>query len=241
VVYGPGTHVSLPWEARFAKNNVPVTEVAEEFSFPVICKDGTLTVQASFRLRPDFRRPIEYISGVGSVGSDMKALVQTAIVKHLQKLDIQQALEGKDVLNEELRIEFVEGDSDFEKRFGVQVGDVTVSNLLPSDEVQRTRSALNEAEIVARGTALLLGFKTVAAMNKALDAGSITRQQADEARREFRIISGNMEGANINRYEVAVSGLSPEVATAISNLLNNPNAARVVSDLVGRTGKGSKK
>lgn len=237
VFYGPGTHLSFPWEARFAENNIPVLEVAEEFSFPVMCKDGTLEVFASFRLRPDFKNPINYLSGVGAAAKDFKALQIAAITKELHQQTMQAALDGSEALNKKLHAEFagegVTDLTDFEQRFGVRTGDVTVSNMLMSNEAQRTRTALNEASVVSKGTAILLGFETVEAMVIALDVGKITQEAIDRARREFRIISGNMDGAEVKRYEVDITGLSPEAATAISSLAKNPS---VQAFFAGRQG-----
>lgn len=233
VVYGPGTHFAYPWEERFAENNIPLKEVAEEFTFPVICKDGTLTVTASFRLRPDFQNPIAYLSGVGAAANDFKALVITAIAKWLTPKTMLEARTQMKELNEALHDEFVDLESEFEKRFGVRSGDVTVSNMLMSDEAQRTLSGLNEASTVAKGTAILLTYPTVEAMQEALKNGLISQADIDRARREFRIISGNMDGAEVKRYEVDITGLTPEVASALSSLLTNPAARNLFS---GRQG-----
>ncbi len=224
VDYGPGTHFAYPWEARFAENNIPLKEVAEDFTFPVICKDGTLTVFASFRIRPDFNNLLAYLSGVGAAAQDFKALQIAFISKRLTPKTMQQAKNEQGPLNDELEAEFVTGRTEFERRFGVQTGDVTVSNMLMSDEAQRTLTALNEAAVVSEGTAILLGYKTVEAMQEALKEAVITQVDIDRARREFRIISGNMDGAEVKRWEVDITGLTPEAATALSSLLNNPNA-----------------
>lgn len=226
VVYGPGSHFAYPWEARFAENNIPLKEVAEEFTFPVVCQDGTLTVFASFRIRPDFNNLLAYLSGVGAAAQDFKALQIAFITKKLTPKSMQQSKDEQEQLNIELEAEFVGSarpvPTDFEQRFGVQTGDVTVSNMLMSDEVQRSRSGLNEAAAVAQGTAVLLGFTTATAMQRALKAGKLTQADIDRARRDYRIISGNMEGAQVNRYEVDITGLTPEAAAAIASFVNSP-------------------
>lgn len=225
VIYGPGTHFSYPWEERFPENNIPLKEVAEEFNFMVVCKDGTLTVFASFRIRPDFSNLLPYLSGVGAAAQDFKALQIKFITQRLTQQTMQEAKDNIQGLNRDLEEEFVGmGQTPFELRFGVQTGDVTVSNMLMSDEAQRTRSALNEAAVVSEGTAILLGYKTIALMNRALKNSKVTQADIDRARREFRIISGNMDGAEVKRYEVDITGLTPEIASALSSLLNSPAA-----------------
>jgi hypothetical protein len=121
-------------------------------------------------------------------------------------------------------------------RFGVRLGDVTVSELLMSDEVQRTRGALNEGRVIAEGMAILLGYKNVAGMQRALNSRKISQDDVDRARREFRIISGNMDGAKVNRYEIDIKGLSPEVAAAISSAMNNQAIVKAVKGTGGKKG-----
>lgn len=238
VCYGPGTHFSLPWEARFAQNNIPVEEAAEDLTFTALCKDGTITGKGSIRLRPDFENPINYLSGVAAVGKDLQDLVVTFITDWFANQKMESAIKMKVKLNTALRKKFVEnekntsGRSDFEERFGVRLGDVTVSELLMSDEVQRTRSALNEGRVIAEGTAILLGFETVVEMMAAVGK-TITQEDIDRARRDFRIISGNMDSATVNRVELDIRGLSPEAAAAISAMAQNPNAAAVLKRLSG--------
>ena len=238
VVYGPGTHFSLPWEARFARNNIPVTETTEEFDFTGICIDGTLTGKGSFRLRPDFENPINYLSGVGAVAGDLKDLIIGFINRWLAKKTMQQALDQQDELYQALHHEFIKdaAKTPFEDRFGIRLGDITVSQLLMSTETQRTRGALNEARVIAQGTAILLGYDTPEEMQSALTARAITQDDIDRARRDFRIISGNMDGATVNRFEVDIKGLTPEAASALSAFLNNPEA-RAVARNIGK-GKG---
>jgi hypothetical protein len=249
VVYGPGTHFSYPWEARFARNNIPVTETTEEFEFTAICSDGTLKGKGSFRLRPDFENPINYLSGVGAVAGDLKDLIIAFINAWLAKKTMQEGLDEQDKLYTALHERFIKASekTPFEVRFGVQLGDITVSQLLMSDETQRTRGAINEANVIAQGTAILLGYRSevrsdgttldaVQCMQSALAAKAITQDDIDRARREFRIISGNMDGASVNRYEVDIKGLTPEVAGALAAVLNNPAARALAGNTSRNTG-----
>ncbi len=234
VVYGPGTHFSFPWERRSEKNNIPVVEVAEDFKFTAICKDGTITGTGSFRLRPDFENPIAYLSGVGAVGQDLRDLVIAFITDWHASRTMQEATDQKGELNTALHDKFVGGDrTPFEERFGVRLGDITVGENLMSAEVQRTRGALNEARVISEGTAILLGYKTVEEMQAAVNAKSISQDDVDRARRDFRIISGNMDGATVSRFEVDIKGLTPEVASALASFLQTPAAAAAVKGLGG--------
>ncbi len=243
VLYGPGTHLSLPWETRAAKNNIPVDETSEDFAFKAICKDGTLTGKGSFRLRPDFQNPINYLSGVGAVAGELKDLIIAFINRWLAKKTMQEALNEQDALHQAVHDEFVKAGvkTPFEERFGVQLGDITTSELLMSEEAQRTRGALNEAETVAKGTAILLGRKTMEEVRVAITNNELSQDDVDRARREFRIISGNMEGATVNRYEVDIKGLSPEVASALASFLNTPAGRALAGNRTNQPKKGTAK
>lgn len=238
VIYGPGTHFALPWEQRYAENNIPVLEAAETFSFTVLCKDGALVVSGSFRLRPNFRRPLEFISGVASIASDLRDLIVAEAVASYAGSSVMEATARLPQLNERLRTVFV-GDGNetpFEERFGVQVGDVTLSSVVPaSKELQRTVDGLAEASLAFEGTARLLGM-TAEQMRSEIASGKLTGVELERAREEFRIISGNMDGNTIKRWVVDVRGVDPELAKALASIAGN-----VPPETIGKVLAGSAK
>lgn len=230
VVYGPGTHFAYPWEQRFERNNIPVMEATNSFKFPVVCLDGILNGEGSFRLRPDFNNPIAFLSGVGSVAGDLEDLIITEAAGFYKQKKVMEATSSQHKLNIRLNRKFAGGvaQTPFEKRFGVQVGDVTIRTVLPSEELQRTISGLAEADMVLEGTAVLLGM-TKDQLKKAIADNTIDPAKVDRARRDFRIISGNMDGSKVNRYELDISGVTPEVAQAISAIIDS----KIVEKFVG--------
>lgn len=219
VIYGPGTHISFPWEIRYAQNNIPVKEVAEDFTFTAMCLDGDVTGNGSFRIRPDYQNPVSYLSGVAAAATDLRDLVIAQITNYLADKSISESNKNMEELNVLLKAIFVgNGVTDFEARFGLRVGDVTVGVILPSVEVRRTRSALNEARVVAEGAAILLGM-TEAEIKDGLSSGKLKPADVDKARRDFRVISGNMDGTEVKRWEIDISGADPEAMKAIASLL----------------------
>jgi hypothetical protein len=237
VIYGPGTHFAYPWEQRFEGNNIPVIEATEDFKFPVQCEDGILLAEGSFRLRPDFRNPVAFLSGVASVAGDLKDLIIVKAASHYKNKKVTDATSSLPELNQLLDDTFVQGqkDSGLEIRFGVQIGDVTIRTVLPSEELQRTLSALAEAEMIFLGTAKVLG-RTKDELKAGLEDGSVTKEEFDHARREFRIISGNMDNAEVKRWEVDVTGISPEIVQAATAFLS-----RVPPETLKQFASGGKK
>lgn len=221
VIYGPGTHFAYPWEQRFERNNIPVIEATNEFKFPVKCNDGILTGEGSFRLRPDFRNPIAFLSGVGSVAGDLEDLIITEAVAFYKGKSINDATSSQAELNQVLNEKFAHGaeKTPFEDRFGVQVGDVTIRTVLPSEELQRTLSGKAEAEMVFEGTAILLGMNKEE-LRRAVKDNTIDPAKVERARREFRIISGNMDNSEVKRWEIDVTGIDPKIAEAATAFLS---------------------
>lgn len=229
--YGPGLHVAYPWEDRDRENNFSLKEVNVDFDFPVQLADGLLRAKGSYRLRPDLRNLIPFLSGVATIPGEMEDLIISFAVQKLSAKTADEALNMVGELNDDLNEKFglrtkVNADetpddkvSNFERRFGVYVGDVTIAKLLPTEEMQRTRGAIDEARAIARGTAIVLGFEDAAEMRQAQRDGKISEEIISRGRDRFLSISGNLEGMDISRYEIDfnITGLDPEVAKALSS------------------------
>ncbi|MCA9366230.1 hypothetical protein KC722_01485 [Candidatus Kaiserbacteria bacterium] len=241
--YGPGWHIAYPWESRTAGNNIPLQEVGQDFEFPVVVADGvTLTIKGSFRIRPDIRNTMPYLSGVASISSELLDLIAAFVFARASKKDADTVIRSVKELNRELAKEFglqnvVDGKASdlvakFEHRFGLYVGDVTISSIRRSEEAERTRNSLDEARAIAEGTAIMLGFESSQAMQEAAKAGTITAESIDKARDRFLSVSGNMEeGMSLNRYEISLTGLDPNILKTLEPL------ARAYANSKGRSGR----
>jgi hypothetical protein len=245
VPYGPGgPFVSYPWEKRSAENNISIKTATNEFSFSIQCQDGTVNGTGSYRLRPDHENPRQFQTGAAAVADDLKDLILGFLISQVGPMKISAVLKGIAEINAKLKKEF-EGDgikTEFELEHGVFVVDVTLSQLLPSPEVQRTMSGLTEAGFIASGTRTLLGFGSQKKLQEAMDAGKISRADYNHARDRFLSISGNMEGVNVTRYEIDLnaSGIEKETSIAIANLLKN-TPPQVLAGIAAQASKGSKK
>src|SRR5690606_22427004 len=83
VVYGPGIHVSYPWESREANRNVPLEEVSENFKVDVQTPKGNLEVEGSVRLRPDITRVIPFLGGVAVMADDITDLIKSNVISYV--------------------------------------------------------------------------------------------------------------------------------------------------------------
>jgi hypothetical protein len=209
-----------------------------------------VTLEGSYRIRPDFQNLIPFLSGVASTAEELKEILTAHAVEILSGKTVDEALGSLKELNHALMKQFGLGPeknpsdepTDFEKRFGVFVGDVTIAKILPSEEVQRTRGSITEARAIQEGTAILLGYNDAAALQAALESSRIKPEEIRHARDRFLSISGNMEGMDLKRSEIEVSiqGLDKESIQALTELAKV--AAPAAAMFAGAAGKsGSRK
>lgn len=248
ITYGPGLHVSLPWESRSAGNNVSLEEASETFSVEIQTPSGVILVEGSLRMRPDIRYLVPFLGGVAAMASDVTDLIKAFIIEFLSDKTVLEALRSLTGLNEELQRKFGIGTeeskdprvSDFEERFGVNVGDITIGKLLPSKEVQKTMSGLTEAASIADGAAVILGYKNAAGARRAVSNGTITQDDLNRARDRFMAASENLRmTVDANEYTIKLEGLDkldPDVVNALAQLAPMVGAAYSAA---GRTGRGS--
>jgi len=241
VLYGPGVHISYPWERRLKGNNISLTEAPNEIKFPVQCKDGMIYVEGSYRMSPDLKNPVAFLKGVATVADEIKDIIIADVVAYLKGKTVMDAVNDLQGINERLR-RFQTEHTDVEKRFGIHIGDVTISRLLPSDDVQRTISGITEAKMVQIGTELLLGIPE-GKLSEWQQDGRVSGADIKEARDRFLSVSGNLEGMDIKRHEfdVSIHGLDPEVAKAIVELARSPIAQAFLSKGAAKVGKTAAK
>ncbi len=241
VFYGPGTHVSFPWERRLGENNISLEEASNDFDFTIQCKDGTIKGKGSFRLRPDQNNPVTFLGSVSGVANDITDLIIGEIAEQFKDKTVREALNLYKDLNNILDKKFRKKKHPIEKRCGIRISDVTVRELLPSEDMQKTMSAIGEAEAIASGTLIILGL-TKDELKAEITAGRMTQADVNLARDRFLSISGNLEGMQINRTEIDLSlhGLDPEAAKAIAAILRTPEGRALASRVTGQA-KGKPK
>ena len=206
VVYGPGgPHIAKWWEQRSKENSINLNVASVNFSFTVQCSDGVLTGKGSFRLRADINNAVKYLRGYKAIADDIGELIIAHALNYLAGKSVKSASKQIAPLNEGLTKTFVEpSPSPLEKEYGVQIIDMTVTELLPSEEVQKTHAAIAEARIIKTGTAYLLGM-TQKAVTEGLKNGTLSRDAYDRARERFMAVSGNLEGMTVSRQEFDIN------------------------------------
>lgn len=242
VAYGPGAHFAYPWESRDASNNVSLAEATESLEFVLMSEDGTLTGKGSFRLRPNIKGVVGFKLGAAAIASNLSDLVKAEAVAVLGGNSVESASEFLPELNRRLADKF--GDlsaerTDFERRFEVFVGDITVGELLGSDDVLKTLNAVSEAAIIRRAIAEYLGYKDMKAVRAAITRGSLTEDQLRRAEERMLQISGQDDIKTTRTlFELDVSGLDPDTAEAFKGLASA--VAPFAAQMAGRRSGGAK-
>ncbi len=262
VIYGPGWHISYPWESRQATNNVSHDEASEDFVVLVITGTGAVTVKGSYRIRPRFgnEATVAFLGGVAVIAADIGDFIKSFITEQLAGSTITAVLATMADLNAKLKAKFTRGVagsndpdvSDLEERFGIDFGDVTVAELRLSPEAEKTRSGIDEATIIAEGTAILLGFRAKTIRGKVVSASEqmekarsrkkdpITQDAVDRARDRFMAVSDNLQMKLSTNEIILKVNANPNVTDAIATL--GPALAPVLAALLlARQEEASKK
>ncbi len=228
VTYGPGWHLSYPWEARATGRTISLEEASETLKMEVQTPKGNLEIEGSARMRADIERTVPYLSGIASVAGDLTDLIKAEIINYLSTAkSIESALKSGTELKRHLDTEFKTGLTEFEERFGVRVGDITISKIMPSKELQKTMTGKSEAEIIAEGTATIMGY-TVEEMKAALKNGTISQSDINAARDRFMAASDNINmNLNSNEYNIRLMGADAETLRELAK--NSPAVAAIFS------------
>lgn len=239
VFYGPGTHISYPWERRTQTGNITLEEVPVKFDFTVQCLDGTVKPYGSYRLRPDMKHPIRFLSGVAGVASELQGLIGPFILDHFNNLTVREGLNARNEINQALRNRFVNNDDDLEKRFGIIISDVTVDEILPTAEVQKTLSGIAEADAIFHATAKILGYDADTA-RRLREEGKIPDHVWQRASNQAMAVTGNNEGRQETGYtlDVNLSGIDSDTTMKIveagTEMLKSPPGQALVGQMVKR-------
>ncbi len=234
VSYGPGLHPSFPWEARDAANNINLDEVPEKYVHEIILKDGKIQLEISARLRPDITMIPVFISGVGSAAEDLGGIITSNLTAYYTKTDmgVQEARRSSDPVNEHLEQTFQHGigdTSEFERRFGLIVGDVTVGGIKVTAEVEETIGALTESRIIDQIVAESYGCETMKQIEEKIARGELDREDVNRRRTQAMAMSGNLQGMGLTESTTnfrlqGLDKVDPALATAIASLAPALNA-----------------
>jgi len=237
VVYGPGWHVSYPWEKRSEKSNFSLEVVTLEFEETVPGKDVRLIVTGALQVEAAVSRGARYIGideetlrkgGLeiikGQISQDLhdktgdqaKSMVIEETESLMDLFGIKRT--GQDKPKSENSKRDPDGTdstggktksvAEFEKRYAVRTVAVTISGIDLPEDAQKTRDAVDEADKALTGVAAMFGYRNKDSLITAIESKVITPEQYLEMLDRFLAKSGD---ANMNINALKIAGLGLDV------------------------------
>lgn len=206
VAYGPGWHVSYPWEQRNADGTMSLELVSSEILLTV----PTMTSEVKLTGIHQYSRSLRYIIKAVRLDSDqvekdlLKLIIGRISEWASQMPDAMAAVNDVPNLNARLAQIFVDPPADFKAgfdyRYGIENALVAITSATLHDDLQRTRDAVEEAKTLFAVVAGLYGL-TPDKLDKKLDSGAIKPEQYREMLNRAMAVSKNDTKMNIHVIE----------------------------------------
>lgn len=223
VIYGPGWHISFPWEDRSDKSNFSLEVFTLSWTEEVPGKTTQLLIGGSYQFEVALDRADRFI-GIDEETIKRGALdvIRGEVSQQLADKDPDDAKREIKELNTHLMETFglTEGTpanaqvTNFEKRYGIRSIAVPVNGIDLPTKVQETRDAVDEANQVINGVAAMYGLTAVQLKEK-LGAGDIRYADYNEMLDRFAAKSGN---ANMDIKALKIHGVDG-IGSALINAL----------------------
>jgi len=211
--YGPGMHLSHFWEQRNAEGTLSL----ELMSIPI---DLTIPTASgpSVRLKGDYQfvRSLKYLQkSVGidpqRVEDDLVDLIESFLTAWCSGNPLDTILKGGvETLNKALAVKFI-GDvaGGFESTYGIKTVGVAIATATPSEAVQKTRDAEDEAVRMFSVVAGLFGITPDVLRARLASTGpdKISREEYKEMLNRAMAVSSNDTTMVIHAVEGNTKGL----------------------------------
>jgi len=213
VPYGPGLHVSFPWEDRDALGNVSLDIITRRFGEEIPVKNGKMKVTLALQYAGDIRNITGFVgvdestieggfmalirSFISAEGANVK--IQSDRKKMIEKFNagLAEKFQGitAQITAEEDPDAQLMNISEFEKRYGVHVVSIVVEGVDYDDNLQKAIDVAAKSEIIEAAVMKALGFTT--------------KKDFREARELW------LKGDPDNGIEPKTRGVSPEQITSV--------------------------
>ncbi|MEI7720014.1 MAG: hypothetical protein WCI89_02295 [bacterium] len=204
VLYGPGMHISLPWEERNASGEISLKAISVPFTVAVPTKTSNIISKGLLDYQVDLGNLGSYI-GVdeSTIQRGFLAYVSSFLTSQISNGTMEEARGRVDEINDALADEFMgvaipatsvgassSSVTEFERKFGIRVVSIFISQMELPPEVQRARDGQDEAVRISMICADLMGLTKAQFDAKVFD-GSITPTDFADVQRRAMVITGN--------------------------------------------------
>ncbi len=231
VPYGPGLHISYPWEQRNADGNEPLDVITKPFSVSVQTSTSQVQVEGSFQYAADLARITTFIGNdVTTIEGGFIAFFESFLSERYAGKDAENARTGIGDTNKALADRFMgTQDADttsLEDKFGIIAVSLVITKLKLPDAVQKTRDAVDEAAQMQKVVAKTYGIEPEELAARVKD-GRISLNDYNKMLNRAMSISENAEG-EVKIFEgLEGVGAAGAIIAGMSNQQsNNPRRKR---------------
>ena len=214
VIYGPGLHVSYPWEERSEKSNFSSEIITLDWAEEVPGKDTQLVTTGSYQFKVNLGLANRF---VGVDATTIKAgiidLIKADVSQELSDKSADEAKGQIGALNKKLEEKFGRNSQNaFEQQYGIDTVRLVITGIDLPPKVQASRDAKDQSSQVFAGVAAMLNLTSDELSNK-LKNGEMSDTSYREYVDRFLIKSEN-GSLNVQVYDI------PDLKSALGSAAN---------------------
>jgi hypothetical protein len=226
IAYGPGIHISYPWELRNKTGNYPLTVITQQFTIDVPTQTSNLTFGGEIGWAVDLSRLNKFV-GVGPevVTSAFIGFIKGFVTSKAGGMKAEEAVPNLSTINSEMNAEFKAADSDTtpEGQFGVKTAFLNITSVDYPAAVKKARDGVAEGAQNNNVVAATLGL-TPAELRAKMDNGDITVDQFkafhDRAMATTENATMTLDVKEIKGVPEALQSLAAAIGLAMSSFTN---------------------
>lgn len=233
IPYGPGLNPSLLWEQRSPDRNVPLSLITLLFELTVQSRTAQVKVTGTFQFRvdPEHLKNFVGVDDPTTIDKGLLAYVKSFITSRIAGIEADKALQNIEEFNRDLATNFMgykptvvaPGGTftpvEFEIKYGIIVVNLIIDGLALAETAQETRDAVDEAKILHRVVAGLLGMEPEALAKQIAD-GTFPYSQYEKVLNRAMAISNNAK-LDVTVVEGDVGALAAKLFTQFGGKQNN--------------------
>jgi len=220
VPYGPGLHLSFPWEERNASGNFSLRVISKPFETMVQTKTAKVKAKGQLQYQIDLSNITRFVGiDATTIESGFIGFLQSFLTGRYADLTAEEARTTVRETNQALCNEFMNVNihgmtpADLETKYGIIVVTIMVSDLELPVAAQKARDAIDEAEAINKTVAALMSMEPKE-LAEELKSGKMSNERFLELLNRAMATSDNAE-MKINVHEINLPGILDKLAERI--------------------------
>lgn len=217
IIYGPGVHASYPWEDRDEESNQPLEAISREFVVDVQTTTARIQARGIYEYAMDLPN-LDRAIGIdqSTIDDGLTAFIESFLTSRFSGQEAMEVLKKVREANEELADNFMRHDdgssAELEAKYGFKTTAVLVRTFSLSEAAQRTRDAVDQAEMLHNVMARLYG-ETPENFAKLISEKKLSKEELDT------LLNRAMATAKLADMKITVFEASSSITAAAGRLL----------------------